>query len=167
MKKSFILLLFGIFYINASSQQPCNCPSIPNRYEPYLPNEIGISAGALYSPDHKEWGRAAHIHYFRAIYSRSRWSLGGSIEQAWLDGSHWTFAAGIKYQIDHFSLSVLPGVKFLNHDYSDKETLFSLHTEFVYNLFHWQKFHLGPAIDYAWANNHSHVMFGIHGAFSF
>ena len=179
--KSFItLLLFTLFYVNASSQAlPCNCPVPPKRPERYPYNEIGISAGALYSSDHKEWGATAHIHYFRAISPYSSWSLGGGVEHAQLDGSHWTFAAGIKYELfDHFSFSVLPGVKFLNHDYSDnnnmtgntepeKKTLFSLHFEVVYDLFHWERFHLGPAIDYAWAKNHSHFMVGIHGAFSF
>ena len=169
MKKSFAsILLFGFFYINAGAQQPCNCPTPPQRLELHPRNEIGISAGALYSPDHKEWGQTAHIHYFRTISRRSHWSLGGLVEQAWLDGSHFTFAAGAKYQpFDRFSLSVLPGVKLLNHDYSDKQTLFSLHLEAVYDLFNWEKFHLGPAVDYAWAKNHTHFMIGIHGAFSF
>ena len=174
MKKVFIvLLLFSFFYISASSQvQPCNCPTIPTRYERYSPNEIGLSAGALYSPNHKEWGMSAHIHYFRTIF-HSSWSLGGSVEQAWLDGSHWTFAAGVKYELDHFSFGVLPGVMFLNHNASegstepDKKFLFSIHTEIVYELIHLGKFHLGPAVDYAWAKNHSHFMFGIHGAISF
>ena len=175
MKKIFIvLLLFNFFYISASSQvQPCNCPSIPERYKPASRNEIGISAGALYSLNHKEWGKSVHIHYFRTISRNSHWSLGGGVEQAWLNGSHWTFAAGIKYELfERFSLSVLPGVKFLNHDYSDniepeKKRLFSLHAEAVYDLFNLGKIHLGPAVDYAWAKNHSHFMFGIHGAFSF
>ena len=169
MKKSFIiLLLFSFFYIDASAQQACDCPTFPSRYTPHLSNEIGISAGALYSPDHKEWGVSTHIHYFRAVSNRSRWSLGGAVEQAWLDGSHWTFAAGVKYSLfEHFSLSVMPGVMLLNHDYSDKKTLFSLHTEVVYDLFSWRNFHLGPAIDYSWTKNHSHIMFGIHGGFDF
>jgi len=168
MKKTFIILLsFSFFYIDARAQQACDCPTFPSRYTPHLRNEIGISAGALYSPNHEEWGTAAHIHYFRTVSDRSRWSLGGSVEQAFIDGSHWTFAAGVKYQIDHFGLSLMPGVKFLNHDHSSNETLFSLHAEIVYDLFHWKRFHLGPAIDYAWAKNHSHFMLGIHGAFSF
>jgi hypothetical protein len=168
MKKSFVaVLLFGLFYINASAQQPCNCPTPMKHYQPHSRNEIGISAGALYSPDHEEWGTTAHIHYFRTLSRGSNWSLGGLVEQAWLDGVHWTFAAGVKFEpFDHFSLSLLPGVKLLNHD-SDKKTLFSLHFEAVYDLFHWKKFHLGPAIDYAYAKNHNHFMIGIHGAFSF
>ena len=168
MKKSFVtILLLTLFYINASAQQPCNCPTPMQHYVPQLRNEIGISAGALYSPDHKEWGQTAHIHYFRSISYRSNWSLGGLVEQAWLDGTHLTFAAGVKYKLDHFDFSLLPGVKFLNHDYSDKKTLFSLHFEAVYDLFHWGKLHLGPAVDYAWAKNHTHFMIGIHGAFGF
>ena len=173
--KSFTtLLLFTLFYVNASAQAlPCNCPVPPKHPERYPYNEIGISAGALYSPDHKEWGETVHIDYFRAISPYSSWSFGGGVEYARLDGSHWTFAAGVKYEpFDHFSFSVLPGIKFLNHGNSDnaesgKNTLFSLHFEVVYELFRWEKFHLGPAIDYSWAKNHSHSMLGIHGAFSF
>ena len=181
MKKSFItLLLFSLFCISTNAQmQPCDCPIFPNRYEPHFRNEIGISTGALYSPDYKKWGATAHIHYFRTISHRNPWSLGGFVEQAWLDGTHWTFAAGVKYQLfDHFCLSVLPGVKLLNYDYSnnhstienskaDKKKLFLLHFEVVYDLFHWGKIHFGPAVDYTWAKNHSHFMFGIHGAIPF
>ena len=169
MKRLFIIfLLSGFFHISAKAQpQPCNCPTIPSRYTPRLYNEIGISAGTIYSPNHEEWGKAAHIHYFRTISRSGSWSLGGSVEQAWIDGSHWAFAAGVKYQLDHFSLGVLPGVMLLNHDNAEKKTLFSIHSEIVYDLIHLQKFHLGPAIDFAWAKNHTHLMFGIHGALSF
>jgi len=168
MKKSFITLsLFCIFYIGANAQAPCDCPVIPSRYQPHLRNEIGISAGAIYSPNHEEWGTAANIHYFRTVSNRSRWSLGGSIEQAFIDGSHWTFAAGVKYQINYFGLSVMPGVKFLNYDYSEKETLFSLNAEITYDLLRWYKFSLAPAVNYAWAKNYSHIMFGARGAFRF
>ena len=166
MNKKFIAILFALSYMNLNAQQPCNCPTPPKYHERHSRNEVGISAGALYSPDHKEWGQTAHIHYFRTISYYSHWSLGGSVEQAWLDGSHWTFAAGAKFQpFDHFSLSVLPGIKLFSDN--NTKTLFSLHFEAVYDLFHWDKFHLGPAIDYAWAKNHTHFMLGIHGAFSF
>jgi len=135
-------------------------------------NETGISTGALYSPDHNEWGAAVHIHYFRTLSAHSRWSLGGGIEQAWLDGTHWVIAAGVKYQLfDRFSLGALPGIMAINHSEGGHETgaktLFAFHAEAVYDLFHWDKFHLGLAADYSWAKKHSHFLIGLHGAFCF
>lgn len=35
-------------------------------------NEIGMSTGALYATDHKEWGAGLHIHYFRTLGNHSR-----------------------------------------------------------------------------------------------
>ena len=178
MKQLLVILsLFSLFYISVSAQ-PCNCPTVPKRPERPSRNEIGISGGALYSPDHKEWGSSISILYFRSPLYHSKWSFGGGIERVWLDGAHWAFFAGTKYEIfDHFSLSVLPGVMLLNNNHpknstteiadSERKTLFSLHTEIVYDLLNWEKFHLGPAIDYVWAKEHSNFMFGIHGAFGF
>lgn len=139
-------------------------------------NEIGFSGGAIYSFDHDVWGGGIHVHYFRTIGKHGKWSLGGSIEQVWAEGGHFNVSAGGKYQItDRLSIGVLPGLTFFESDESDShnghdslgDPRFALHFELVYDLFHWERFHMGPAIDYSWTKDDSHMMIGIHAAFAF
>jgi len=142
-------------------------------------NEIGLSGGAIYSFDHSSWGGGLHFHYYRTFGDHSKWSFGAMAEQVWVDGGHTTLGAGIKYQIsDRFSVGVLPGITFLKHDehedhgdhshsHSENKTQFSMHFELVYDLFHWEKFHLGPVVDFSWSKDDSHGMIGVHAAFTF
>lgn len=144
-------------------------------------NEIGISPGATYSPSHSSWGFGIHAHYFRTLGEHSRWALGGSLEQVSSHGSHWSVSAGAKYQLlDRLSVAVMPGITFLpadedGHDHVDhaegdshhSRSRFSLHMEVVYDLIHFNNFHLGPTVDYAWAKDDAHFMIGVHCAYSF
>ncbi len=145
----------------------------------HLENEIGLSTGAVYSFEHKEWGTGVHIHYFRMLGEHSKWSLGAEVESVWSDGNHYTIGAGVKYEIiDRLNIGLLPGITFLKHhdethtshtqhDDSKYESLFSLHVEVVYDLFHWEHFHLGPAVDYSWTKNDPHCAIGVHAAYCF
>ena len=139
----------------------------------HLRNEIGISGGAFYSYEHREWGSGIHMHYFRTMGLHSNWSLGASLEQAWVDGNHVNVGIGIKYQLfTRLNIATFPGVTFFSHgdeghDHSSLPAKFTLHFELVYDLFHWDNFHFGPVIDYSWSKNHSHSMIGIHAAFCF
>ena len=135
-------------------------------------NEIGFSSGALYAFGHSEWGGGLHLHYFRTLKPHSKWSLGGGIEQAWVDGSHFNAGAGVKYQLlERLSISALPGVSFISHNETDThrspKTLFTLHFELVYDILHWDKFHLGTVLDYSWEKGDQHAMLGIHAAYCF
>jgi hypothetical protein len=138
-------------------------------------NEIGFSGGALYAFGHNEWGSGLHLHYFRTLRLHSKWSLGGGVEQVWVDGSHFNVGAGVKYQLlERLSISALPGISFISHNETDAhsaekppKTLFALHLELVYDLFHWDKFHLGTVLDYSWEKRDSHAMLGIHAAYCF
>ena len=137
-------------------------------------NEIGISGGPLYASKHKEWGIGVHLHYFRTLSLHSKWSLGGSLEQAWVDGNHFNMSAGVKYQLlDKMSIAALPGVTFFSHNATDihdtnkSQRLLALHFEWVYDLFHWDNFHIGTVIDYSWTKTDPHIMAGVHAAFCF
>jgi len=138
-------------------------------------NEIGFSGGVLYALGHNEWGDGLHLHYFRTLGLHSKWSLGGGMEQAWTDGSHFNIGAGVKYQLlERLSVSALPGVSFISHIETDTQSahepqkmLFTLHFELVYDFFHWNKFHLGTVLDYSWTKSDLHSMLGIHVACCF
>jgi len=138
-------------------------------------NEIGFSGGALFSLGHREWGGGAHLHYFRTLSLHSKWSIGGSVEQAWVDGCHFNLGAGIKYQLfNRLSIATFPGVTFFSHKETDEhgtnepqKNRFTLHFELVYDLFHWDSFHMGTVLDYSLVKNDSHAMIGVHAAFCF
>lgn len=144
-------------------------------------NEVGISPGIIYSPSHQNWGFGIHAHYFRTLGDHSPWSLGASLEQVNAHGSHWTVSAGAKYElIDRLNLAVMPGVTFFKHrheaEHEDehehehehgKKAQFSVHFELVYDLIHWDRFHLGPAFDYSWSKQDNHFMLGVHCAYGF
>lgn len=143
-------------------------------------NEIGISPGATYSPSHKSWGLGIHAHYFRTLSDHSPWALGGSLEQVFLHGNHWTIGAGARYEIfERLNISVMPGITFFSHneehnhaahgenDSHPSSVQFSTHFEIAYDLIELEHFHFGPAIDYSWSNHDSHFMFGIHCAYGF
>lgn len=148
----------------------------------HLRNEIGINTGVLYTLNDKDWGSGVHAHYFRTLGDHSRWSIGGFVEQTFFLDNHFTLGVGAKYQVlDRLYLSAMPGVSFTKHDHSDHDhdheahthhddktkAKFSVHTELVYVLFEWKKFHMGPAIDYSWSKNDAHIMLGIHAAIDF
>lgn len=141
-------------------------------------NEIGVSGGAVYAVDHKEWGTGVHLHYFRTLSEENKWSLGAVAEYVWVHGGHTTVGAGVKYQLTpKLSFGVLPGVTFLKHDHEEdhmgehgdhgNETRFSAHVELVYDLFHWEDFHLGPVLDFSFSRADSHGMIGLHAAYCF
>lgn len=145
-------------------------------------NEIGINTGALYALDDKHWGAGVHFHYFRNLGDHSRWAIGGFVEQTFFFDSHFSFGAGVKFNaIDRLYVSAMPGVAFVKHDHShhhdhedelhnhDNKTKakFSVHGELVYVLFEREGFHMGPAFDYSWSKDDSHIMFGVHAAIDF
>lgn len=148
-------------------------------------NEIGISGGALYGIDDKEWGGGFHIHYFHTLGVHSRWAVGGFAEQAWFDKTHYSVGAGVKWEIlSRLQLGLFPGVTFAkehDHDehiggrlsndlgeHDDKiKARFSIHAELVYDLFHYNGLHFGPAFDYSWSRDDSHIMLGAHVAYGF
>lgn len=141
-------------------------------------NEIGISPGVTYSPSHHSWGMGIHVHYFRTLTNHSPWALGGSVEQVFSHGTHWTISAGGKYElVDRLNVAVMPGITFFRHSSNEHHhetghehtdnTQFSIHIELGYDLIHSKHFHFGPAIDYSWTRHDNHLMLGIHCAYAF
>ena len=167
---SLLVCYYGSIYAQEHEHnEHCNHE---HRGHEHSRNEIGFSGGVLYGFGHNEWGSGLHLHYFRTLKPNSKWALGGGIEQAWVDGSHFNVGVGAKYQIfDRLSISTLPGVSFFSHKETDvleaQKALFTLHFELVYDIFHWEKFHLGAVADYSLTKIDRHGMLGIHAAYCF
>jgi len=166
--KKFLLLISMLLFL-------CESMNAQEHGHSYERNEVGVSGGALYGFGHNEWGSAIHLHYFRTLGLHSKWSLGGGIEQAWVDGKHFNIGAGVKYQLlPRLSIASLPGITFISHSEADthyahkhKKALFALHFELVYDLFQWNDYHFGAVLDYAWKKSDPHAMIGVHAAFCF
>ena len=62
-------------------------------------NEAGLSLGAAYGIEHKEWAPAIHAHYFRTLAPHSRWALGAGIEFIPGEERHWEIGAGARFQV--------------------------------------------------------------------
>lgn len=123
-------------------------------------NEAGLSLGAAYGIEHKEWAPAIHAHYFRTLAPHSRWALGAGIEFIPGEERHWEIGAGARFQVlNDLQLSLMPGISIVD------KAKFSLHTEAVYEAIHLGGFHFGPVVGYAWTRDHSHVSAGIHARF--
>ena len=154
-----ITLVFNVTLLGAQHQDHSHVHS---------KNEIGISGGSVYSIKHEEWGVGTHIHYFRTLGDHSKWSVGGEFESIWTDDHHFSIGGGVKYQIlENWSLSLLPGITFYKHDTAKYESCFSLHFETAYDLFYWKNLHFGPALDYSWSKEDTHVSIGLHAAYCF
>lgn len=123
-------------------------------------NEAGLSLGAAYGIEHKEWAPAIHAHYFRTLAPHSRWALGAGIEFIPGEERHWEIGAGARFQVlNDLQLSLMPGISIVD------KAKFSLHTEAVYEAIHLGGFHFGPVVGYAWTRDHSHVSAGVHARF--
>ncbi|MGL5704014.1 MAG: hypothetical protein ACRDD6_01755 [Tannerellaceae bacterium] len=142
-------------------------------------NEIGLSFGPSYSFEHNEWKASAHLHYFRSIKPESKWALGGSLESVFGEGQHYNVSAGVKYTpIPHIHVAIMPGVNFTKENHNHTEELaqahhnqfkaaFAVHGEIVADLLIIGKFHVGPTLDFSWSKGHTHIMPGLHTAYSF
>ena len=138
-------------------------------------NEAGLSLGAAYGIEHKEWAPAIHAHYFRTLAPHSRWALGAGIEFIPGEERHWEIGAGARFQVlNDLQLSLMPPQlhnalhpPLLPPTARVANAKFSLHPEPAYEAIHLGGFHYGPVVGYAWTRDHSHVSAGIHAAFAF
>jgi hypothetical protein len=165
--KTLIFLFSCLFYVSFIHAQECEHGHI------HLRNEAGFGSGAVYSFGHKTWGAGMHLHCFHTLGPHSRWSLGGSIEQVWNEDSHFNIGAAVKYQISYsWSFGIAPGVTFFSHNETEAnhetaKTRFTMHFETIYDILHWDLFHLGLALDCSLTKGDSHAALGIHAAYCF
>lgn len=177
------LAAFGLAAQTASAQEHHHKTSDPMACH-MSRNEIGLSGGALYGPAHGEWGGGAHLHFFRTLRPQSRWAWGAMAGADWMkDGTHLTLGAGMRYALPwRMEVSLMPGLALARHDMdgmdaheghdhgspaNDKyKAYFATHAEWVWHALAIGRFHLGPAIDYSWMKDDSHLMLGLHGAWA-
>lgn len=127
-------------------------------------NEIGLANNLVYLGGEGELAYGLHLHYIRTI-GESRFGYGLGYEQIFDDHLHRGLGIiGSMMLIPHLILNVSPGIAFIGRD--NPETAFALHLEANYE-FEIGRFHLGPAVEYAYSGHGYHLSMGLHMAYGF
>jgi hypothetical protein len=153
-----LVLLFSGRDLTAQGHEP------DNHHHPHPKNEIGLGNYFVYLASEKESSYGLHLHYLRS-FEESKFGIGLGYEQIFGEHDHKTLGIVGSYRpISPLGLSLSPGVLFPGGERSTMS--FALHAEAVYE-FEINNFHLGPAIEFAYASNEIHISFGLHLAYGF
>jgi hypothetical protein len=126
-------------------------------------HELGLSISPAYFIKENVFTFAMHLHYIFNI-PNSRFGVGASFERIFLDPKHITASiVGAYRPIGGLSILLSPGVTFED---GDNTPFFALHLETAYE-FHIGKFHLGPALEFAYDPNDYHIGVGLHTGYAF
>ncbi len=126
-------------------------------------NEIAISNAPVWFLNEKELAYGAHLHYLRAIPG-SRFSIGVGYERIFDEHGHNTIGLTSNYRAtEYLSFSISPGLAFEDKNGTPK---LAVHFETSYD-FSLGDFHLGPAFDFAWDTEDSHISLGLHIGYGF
>lgn len=127
--------------------------------------EIGVSSGAVYLINDKEWVYGMHVHYVYRAFNNQKFGVGFGYEHLFDEHKHdFVGIIGAYSPIQDLTFSVSPGITIEGEE--SKESTFTTHFECVYE-FKVKSFHIGPEIDLSYSSHHSHVGAGIHIAYGF
>jgi len=155
---SILVLLFCSTKITAQSHEH------DNHHHHHPRNEVGLGNYLAYIASEKEYGYGLHLHYLRT-FEESKFGMGLGYEQIFGEHDHKTLGiVGAYRPISPLVLSLSPGILFPGRERSTMSI--ALHAEAVFE-FEIDHFHLGPAIEYAYASNEFHISIGLHLAYGF
>lgn len=164
MKNSTILILALLQFANIINAQVHESNDHHDHDHHHPTNEIGVGNYLVYIAREKETAYGIHLHYLRT-FKESNFGVGLGYEQIFGEHDHKTLGIVGSYRpISPLVLSLAPGILFPGGENSTMH--FALHIEAVYE-FEIKSFHLGPAIEYAYAANEFHVSIGLHLAYGF
>jgi hypothetical protein len=126
-------------------------------------NHIGIAIGPVYIISEKEFAPGLHVHYVY-LYEINNIHLGTGLGLETIFDDHKHFSTSINFSyfpIHNLTLTVAPGAMF-----SETSTEFTTHFEASYE-FVFNKFHIGPLVEYAYATVDKHIMVGLHIGYGF
>ncbi|MCC6845364.1 MAG: hypothetical protein LC116_06200 [Bacteroidetes bacterium] len=162
-------LLFFIFFAYKSDAQDIeNNLTDEKESEEYAHehhrNEIGLSCAPVFFVNEDAWSYGLHLHYIYAIKG-SNFGVGAGAERIFDEHGHNTFGLIARYSpVDKVNLMLSPGVVF--ESANPDEVKFVLHTEASYE-FEIDDFHIGPALDFAYAAQDFHISLGLHLGYGF
>ncbi|MFC2124749.1 hypothetical protein ACFLU5_08055 [Bacteroidota bacterium] len=126
-------------------------------------NHLGIAIGPVYVIGEKKFVPGVHIHYsYLFEINNTHLGTGLGFESIIDEHNHYTISINISYlPIHNLTLTVAPGVLFSKTS-SKFATHFEASYEFIFN-----KFHIGPVAEYAYAMHDCHFMTGLHISYGF
>lgn len=163
MKKAFLLLLFfSAFFTQAQDEH--NHDHNHDHSDPHdHHNHIGLALGPVYILSEKEFAPGIHFHYARLLdVGEVQFGVGLGLEAILDEHQHYTTSVNLSFlPIHNLTFTVAPGAQF-----SDDHTEFTSHFEVSYE-FIFDRIHLGPVMEYAYAPLDAHLLFGLHLGFGF
>lgn len=156
MKYSTTLILF-ILALRITAQS--NVDSTHHCQHQHHKNEIGVSNAPVYLIAEKEVAYGFHAHYVRKI-SHTKFGLGAGFERIFDEHSHTTIGLVANYRpIEFLNFNIAPGLTMEQNSFSNLN--YAIHFEGAYE-FEIGNFHIGPAFEYAFEPEDSHISLGLH-----
>ena len=123
-------------------------------------NEIGGAIGMVFDLEDQHPSAGLHFHYVRMFSGKMQhFGIAPGVGLLFGEHRHYTLHLMVVWRpIGGWWIGAGPGITYFDgHD----EFSASGHIETGYE-FHVWKFHLGPVIEYAFANDDQHIMLGLH-----
>lgn len=162
----FIKILFtGLFLFIAISISAKTSFFSEDEEHLYLPYEIGISNGVVYTFSEEKFTYGVHLHFIKKDVISRKIGFGVGYEAIFDEHGHNALSVILHYTpVEHFSMNISPGIVFIKSE--PDQSRFALHTEFIYD-FIIGVFHIGPLIGAAVNPEDLHASVGLHMAIDF
>lgn len=151
-----LLLSFSLLPVQMFSQEK---ESHQHDHDAYR-NEVGGALGMFVDLNEESTSTGFHIHYTRMFGEKARWlGISPGMEFLFGDHKHYAFQVMMVFRPAFgWWLGAGPGISYFSHH---EEFSLSGHIETGYE-FEAGQVHFGPVVEYSWAAEDQHLMFGLH-----
>jgi hypothetical protein len=160
--KLFLNILL-IFFTSICTAQNSITEIANNPEHEHHKNEIGIANAPVYFINEKDFAYGLHLHFVRSI-PKTKFGFGLGYERIFDEHKHSTIGLVGSYRpLEGLSFNISPGVTF---EAGNQTGIFAIHAETAYE-FETKYFHIGPAFEFAYDKEDSHLSLGLHIGFAF
>lgn len=157
--KLILILLWSVISLNLLAQKETGGANHHDNHK----NEIGIANSPVYFVKENTFAYGLHLHVTRNI-NKTKFAFGLGYERIFDEHQHSTYGFIVSYKpIEPLSFNVSPGVTI---EKGNSDVNFALHLETSYE-FDVKRFHVGPAIEFAYDPEDIHLSIGLHIGYAF